>query len=211
MVTFHTTKQVLSVSLLALSLTALGFAAEAKPAAKPDTPAQTAAAKAAAAKAAKPAPRPVGPLVAVVSIANQRISVYNRDGRITGSSVSTGQSGFETPQGVFSVIGKEKEHFSNLYNDAPMPNMQRITWSGVALHAGNLPGYPASHGCIRLPYDFSAKLFNLTKMGTRVTSCRSRSRIPACSRLSPPKPTGEKPYRARRPRTSESSTRRAHR
>jgi L,D-transpeptidase catalytic domain len=128
-------------------------------------------AKAPAPVAAKPAP--VGPLIAVVSIANQRISVYNRSGKITGSSVSSGQSGFETPQGIFSVIAKEKEHFSNLYDDAPMPNMQRITWSGVALHAGNLPGYPASHGCIRLSHDFSAKLFALTKMGTRVIVARN--------------------------------------
>jgi L,D-transpeptidase catalytic domain len=121
--------------------------------------------------AAKPAP--IGPLIAVVSIANQRISVYNKNGKVTGSSVSSGQSGFETPQGIFSVIAKEKEHFSNLYDDAPMPNMQRITWSGVALHAGNLPGYPASHGCIRLTHDFSAKLFALTKMGTRVIVARN--------------------------------------
>jgi hypothetical protein len=121
--------------------------------------------------AAKPAP--IGPLIAVVSIANQRISVYNKNGKVTGSSVSSGQSGFETPQGIFSVIAKEKEHFSNLYDDAPMPNMQRITWSGVALHAGNLPGYPASHGCIRLTHDFSARLFNLTKMGTRIIVARN--------------------------------------
>ena len=74
----------------------------------------------------------------------------------------------ETPQGVFAVIERNKEHFSNLYNDAPMPNMHRITWSGVALHAGNLPGYPASHGCIRLPYSFSHALFSMTDLGTRV-------------------------------------------
>jgi L,D-transpeptidase catalytic domain len=103
-----------------------------------------------------------------VSIGSQRLTVYDRNGRVMESSVSSGQRGFETPQGVFSVIERNREHFSNLYNDAPMPNMQRITWSGVAMHAGNLPGYPASHGCIRLPYNVSARLFELTKLGTRV-------------------------------------------
>ena len=151
-------------SILALSLCSASISAQAQ---KADPKA------AKVAKVAKPAPVPVGPLIAVVSINNQRISVYNKSGKIIGSSVSSGQSGYETPQGIFSVIGKEKEHFSNLYNDAPMPNMQRITWSGVALHAGNLPGYPASHGCIRLTHDFSAKLFSLTKMGTRVIVARN--------------------------------------
>jgi L,D-transpeptidase catalytic domain len=152
-----------SVLTLTLCSVTLGSASVAAQATKP--------AKAPATVAAKPAP--IGPLIAVVSIANQRISVYNRNGKVTGSSVSSGQSGFETPQGIFSVIAKEKEHFSNLYDDAPMPNMQRITWSGVALHAGNLPGYPASHGCIRLTHDFSAKLFALTKMGTRIIVARN--------------------------------------
>jgi L,D-transpeptidase catalytic domain len=159
-------------SLLALTLCSvtLGSASVAAQAPKADVKAVKPA-KAPAPVAAKPAP--IGPLIAVVSIANQRISVYNKHGKVTGSSVSSGQSGFETPQGIFSVIAKEKEHFSNLYDDAPMPNMQRITWSGVALHAGNLPGYPASHGCIRLTHDFSAKLFALTKMGTRVIVARN--------------------------------------
>jgi L,D-transpeptidase catalytic domain len=153
----------LGASVLVLALCSVSFSAQA----------QKADAKAAKSAAVAAKPAPLGPLIAVVSISNQRISVYNKNGKVTGSSVSSGQSGFDTPQGIFSVIGKEKEHFSNLYDDAPMPNMQRITWSGVALHAGNLPGYPASHGCIRLTHDFSAKLFNLTKMGTRVIVARN--------------------------------------
>jgi L,D-transpeptidase catalytic domain len=114
-----------------------------------------------------------GPLVAVVSLREQRVTVYDSHGQVARSPVSTGQSGHETPAGIFSVIGKEVEHYSNLYNDASMPYMQRITWSGVALHAGNLPGYAASHGCIRLPYDFSKRLFSMTKMGTRVIVARN--------------------------------------
>jgi hypothetical protein len=82
--------------------------------------------------------------------------------------VSTGQTGYETPAGIYSVIGKEAEHYSNLYDDAEMPFMQRITWSGIALHAGQLPGYAASHGCVRMPYSFAEQLFDLTKMGLRV-------------------------------------------
>lgn len=116
---------------------------------------------------AKPAP-PKGPLTLVVSLRRQRVSVYGPDGKITESPVSTGRSGHETPTGVFSVIGKEVMHYSNLYGDAPMPFMNRITWSGVALHAGALPGYPASHGCIRLPYGFARSLYGMTKVGTRV-------------------------------------------
>ena len=111
---------------------------------------------------------PQGPLLVVVSIGAQRLSVYDRNGRVLQSPVSSGQVGHETPQGVFAIIERNREHFSNLYDDAPMPNMQRITWSGVAMHAGRLPGYAASHGCIRLPFDVSDRLFELTKLGTRV-------------------------------------------
>ena len=100
-----------------------------------------------------PSPQP-GPLIAVVSIARQRISIYGSDGLLAQSAVSTGQPGFRTPTGVFSVIQKNRFHRSNIYSGAPMPYMQRITWSGIALHAGVMPGYPASHGCIRLPQPF---------------------------------------------------------
>ena len=82
--------------------------------------------------------------------------------------ISSGQSERETPAGIFSIIQKDAEHHSNLYDDAYMPHMQRLTWSGIALHGGLLPGHPASHGCVRLPYDFAAQLFDLTKLGMRV-------------------------------------------
>ena len=107
-------------------------------------------------------------MYAIVSLPDQHVTIYDSTGRVTRSRVSTGQAGFRTPQGVFTVIGKERYHYSNLYGSAPMPWMQRITWSGVALHAGVVPGYPASHGCIRLPYSFAPQLFGMTKMGARV-------------------------------------------
>ena len=109
-----------------------------------------------------------GPLQIIISIADQRISVYENGSLIARSSVSTGVERHPTPLGVFSVIGKQKWHRSIIYSDAPMPFMQRITWSGIALHAGDLPGYPASHGCIRLTKDFAIRLWHLTKRGTRV-------------------------------------------
>ncbi|HYA28006.1 MAG TPA: L,D-transpeptidase family protein, partial [Acidobacteriota bacterium] len=109
-----------------------------------------------------------GPLQIVISIADQRISLYGSGGLIARSSVSTGIEGHPTPLGVFSVISKQRWHRSNIYSAAPMPYMQRITWSGIALHAGVLPGYPASHGCIRLTNDFAIRLWHLTKRGTRV-------------------------------------------
>ncbi len=112
--------------------------------------------------------QPDGPLVLNVSLRRQRISVYDANGLLTEAPISSGRIGYNTPTGVFSILQKNRTHFSNLYDSAPMPNMQRITWSGVALHAGQLPGYPASHGCIRLPHAFSRKLFEITKMGTRV-------------------------------------------
>jgi len=113
-----------------------------------------------------------GPLVINVSLARQRLVVYDANGPIASSPVSSGRIGFSTPAGVYTIVQKKRMHFSNLYDSAPMPNMQRITWSGVALHAGALPGYPASHGCIRLPQGFSKKLFGMTKMGTRVIVSR---------------------------------------
>ena len=106
--------------------------------------------------------------MAIVSLRDQRITVYDADGWILRAPVSSGQKGRETPAGIFSVIQKEAEHYSNLYDDAYMPHMQRITWSGIALHGGPLPGFPASHGCIRLPYDFAARLYDLTRLGIRV-------------------------------------------
>lgn len=108
------------------------------------------------------------PVMAIVSLRSQRITVYDAKGWILRAPVSSGSKGRETPAGIFSVIQKVEEHYSNLYDDAFMPHMQRITWSGIALHGGVLPGRPASHGCIRLPYDFAAQLFDVTKMGIRV-------------------------------------------
>src|SRR4029078_5868996 len=93
---------------------------------------------------------------------------YDARGRMLEAPVSTGQVGYETPAGLYSVIERKRQHFSNLYENAPMPFMQRITWSGIALHAGALPGHPASHGCIRLPYDFAGRLFDVTKVGMSV-------------------------------------------
>jgi hypothetical protein len=110
----------------------------------------------------------VGPLIIVVSVNRQRLTVYDGDRPVATSPVSTGKEGHETPYGVFSVIQKERLHRSNLYNDAPMPFMQRITWSGVALHAGPLPGRAASHGCIRLPPAFAVRLWDMTRIGARV-------------------------------------------
>jgi len=108
------------------------------------------------------------PIMAIVSLHNQRITVYDANGWILRAPVSSGQKGRETPAGIFSVIQKEAEHYSNLYDDAYMPHMQRITWSGIALHGGPLPGYPASHGCVRMPFDFAARLFDATRPGLRV-------------------------------------------
>jgi hypothetical protein len=108
------------------------------------------------------------PVMAIVSLRNQRITVYDADGWILRAPVSSGQKGRETPSGVFSVLQKNAEHYSNLYDDAYMPHMQRLTWSGIALHGGLLPGYPASHGCVRLPFDFAERLFGATRLGMRV-------------------------------------------
>jgi hypothetical protein len=121
----------------------------------------------------EPVPPPKGPLQTIVSIADQQISVYSGDVLIARSAVSTGVSDHPTPMGVFTVIQKKRWHRSNLYSAAPMPYMQRITWSGVALHAGVLPGYPASHGCIRLTEDFAIRLWQLTKLGNRVIIARN--------------------------------------
>src|SRR5216684_3746223 len=110
----------------------------------------------------------VEPIMAVVSLRNQRITVFDAKGWVLRAPISSGQKGRETPAGIFSVIEKQAEHYSNLYDDAYMPHMQRITWSGIALHGGALPGYPASHGCVRMPFDFAARLFDATRPGLRV-------------------------------------------
>jgi hypothetical protein len=111
---------------------------------------------------------PERPLFAIVSIADQRVSIYNHRGLVERSPISTGVAGHPTPKGIFSIIGRERFHRSNLYSGAPMPFMQRITWSGIAMHLGVVPGYPASHGCIRLPAAFAERLWGLTRIGERV-------------------------------------------
>ena len=111
---------------------------------------------------------PSGPLMVLVSIPQQVMHVYRNGILIGRSTVSTGAKGNATPGGVFTILEKKKAHYSKKYNNAPMPNMQRLTWSGICMHSGNLPGYPASHGCIRLPYDFSQLVFAATTKGGTV-------------------------------------------
>ena len=115
---------------------------------------------------------PKGPLQIVVSIDEQKVTLFSNGMRVAQGPVSTGVPGHPTPTGVFSIIEKDRHHRSNLYSAAPMPYMQRITWSGVALHEGVLPGYPASHGCIRMSRDFAQKLWPITKLGVRVIVAR---------------------------------------
>ncbi len=118
--------------------------------------------------APKDTAKPVGPIVVAISIEKQTLKLYDQNGLFAESPVSTGMRGHSTPMGVFSIIQKNKYHRSNIYSGAPMPYMQRITWSGVAMHAGALPGYPASHGCIRMPMNFAMRMWGWTRMGARV-------------------------------------------
>lgn len=122
--------------------------------------------------------QPVDPLVAVVSISRQTVAIYDGTEKIAEAPISSGQPGHRTPTGVFSILQKARYHESNLYSNAPMPFMQRLTWSGVALHAGQLPGYPASHGCIRLPHQFAERLFGMTRVGARVIVAHDQA-VPA--------------------------------
>src|SRR5262249_13884473 len=141
----------------------------------------------------KEAPAPKGPLTIAISIANQHLTVYDAGVPIAHAPVSTGMAGHPTPMGVFSVIQKQRWHQSNIYSGAPMPFMQRTTGSGVARHAGVLPGYPASHGCIRMPHEFAVRLYGLTKMGVRVFVTRNDVKPVefADSHLFTPKPPQE--------------------
>ncbi|MCX6868882.1 MAG: L,D-transpeptidase family protein [Verrucomicrobia bacterium] len=121
---------------------------------------------------------PSGPVVVLVSVPLQVMHVY-RNGVLVGrAAVSTGAKGHATPSGVFTILEKSRSHYSKTYNNAPMPNMQRLTWNGIAMHSGQLPGYPASHGCIRMPYDFSMLLFNLTAKGGTVVIGDETNRQP---------------------------------
>jgi hypothetical protein len=126
----------------------------------------------------KPQLSPSGPLMVLVSIPQQTMHVYRNGILIGRSTVSTGSKGHATPGGVFAILEKRREHYSKKYNNAPMPNMQRLTWTGIAMHSGNLPGYPASHGCIRLPYDFSQLLFSETSKGGTVVVGDGKTPVP---------------------------------
>ncbi|HEX7694577.1 MAG TPA: L,D-transpeptidase family protein [Sphingomonas sp.] len=111
---------------------------------------------------------PAGPMLIIVNRASQRLVVYRNGIPIAVSTVSTGRAGRRTPTGVFTILEKQVTHFSSLYDSAPMPYMERLTWDGVAMHGGTLPGYPASHGCIRLPHAFAKLLYGETRVGTVV-------------------------------------------
>lgn len=118
---------------------------------------------------------PKGSVAIVVSLPDQLVHVYRNGVRIAVSTCSTGRKGHRTPTGVFTILQKDRHHRSSTYNNAPMPNMNRLTWSGIALHAGRLPGYPASHGCVRLPRAFSRLLFTVTHIGTPVILANDHS------------------------------------
>jgi hypothetical protein len=121
---------------------------------------------------------PQGPLMILISIPEQMMHVYRNGILIGRSTVSTGSKGHETPGGVFSILQKSQEYYSKKYDNAPMPNMQRLTWTGIAMHSGQLPGYAASHGCVRLPYDFSQLLFATTKSGGTVIIGDGKTPVP---------------------------------
>lgn len=122
---------------------------------------------------------PAGPVAVIISLPEQRAYVYRNGVRIGTSTTSTGKPGHATPPGIYTILQKRREHYSNLYDDAPMPFMQRLTWDGVALHAGNLPGYPASHGCVRLPLEFAEQLFATTGIGSVVVVADAASAPPS--------------------------------
>ncbi|PSD49226.1 L,D-transpeptidase, partial [Stenotrophomonas maltophilia] len=154
---------------LALALPLLAHAAAPTPAAKPAA-AAVATAEVRGPTDLKPGEylwhpeiSPTGPIVLVVSLDEQRAYVYRNGIAIGLTTISSGKAGHETPTGVFTILQKDKDHKSNLYNSAPMPYMQRLTWDGIALHGGSLPGHPASHGCVRLPQAFAQKLFSETQ------------------------------------------------
>jgi hypothetical protein len=130
----------------------------------------------------RPELSPKGPVVVVVSIPQQLVHVYRNGLAIAVSTCSTGAPGHSTPTGVFTILQKREEHYSSTYNNAPMPNMQRLTWRGIALHAGHLPGYPASKGCIRLPLEFSRLLFSVTGLGTSSLQTRQAPTVPLYNR-----------------------------
>jgi hypothetical protein len=122
-----------------------------------------------------PQAAPEGPLLLIVNISSQRALLFRNGVPIGATTVSTGKPGHGTPTGIFTVLQKQVEHYSSKYDSAPMPYMQRLTWYGVALHAGNLPGYPASHGCIRLPKGFAKLLYGVTSVGMTVVISQGKA------------------------------------
>lgn len=124
---------------------------------------------------------PDGPMLLIVNLKTQRAVLYRNGIPIGATTVSTGRSGRETPTGIFTILQKQVEHYSSKYDNAPMPYMERLTWEGVALHAGHLPGYPASHGCIRMPAGFAKLLYGSTKLGMTVVIAD----VPAAPRVAP--------------------------
>lgn len=136
------------------------------------------------------------PLHLVVSLADQNLSVYRGAALVETVPVSTGRPGFATPTGVFTVLERRRWHRSNIYSDAPMPFMQRLTWSGIALHAGALPGYPASHGCVRLPDAKAEALFGLSRRGDHVTIVAGDARPVPFAHPALPRPPEEAPLAA---------------
>jgi len=122
-----------------------------------------------------PAIAPAGPVLIIVNLKVQRANVYRNGVLIGVSTISSGKKGHETPTGIFTVLQKHIDHKSNIYDSAPMPYMQRLTWTGIALHAGHLPGYPASHGCVRMPLAFAKLLYSATKLGMTVVVTDSDS------------------------------------
>ena len=137
---------------------------------------------------------PEGPVIVYVDLSRQLADIYRNGVRIGVSTVSTGKPGHETPSGVFTILQKDRNHHSSTYNNAPMPFQQRLTWDGVALHAGGLPGYPESHGCVHLPYTFASELFGITSMGGIVVvqgRAGAPARIPAAGVLVPVNIAGE--------------------
>ncbi len=121
---------------------------------------------------------PAGPMLMVINLQTQRGYAYRNGARIGVTTISSGTAKKKTPTGIFTILQKNKDHKSNLYNSAPMPYMQRLTWDGIALHAGNLPGYPASHGCVRLPLEFSKLLFATSNMGMTVVVTDAKGPVP---------------------------------
>jgi lipoprotein-anchoring transpeptidase ErfK/SrfK len=164
----------------------------------------------------KESTKPQGPLIIAISIDKQNLRIFDAKGFFAETPISTGMRGHPTPMGVFSVIQKHKFHHSNIYSDAPMPYMQRITWSGVAMHAGVLPGYPASHGCIRMPMAFAIKMWNWTRMGARVvvtpgemTPASFSHRLLAAQKVAPQpitEPMVDAPFAPKSDKASEADT-----